>query len=329
MNPRPGGARGRFPAVPHTAGKEHPLAEPRRVTWKRRTITVLIRPSVQRWSSQPWAADPSARSRSSVVNRSSLSRGSDAGPLEFRACEPPGAQARLQRRTERTLARSSLATAAFVSPRANRSAASSPDRSRNSRRSAVSPPPCGYRTPRRYRTERPPASRTRHHEFSLSSKSLRLGRHAPMRRMSASWAFGVASAELAVPLPRRWAHTQGVTARATALGSLIQASELLICAATLHDVGYAPRLATTGFHPLDGARFLRDEHHADERLTRLVANHSFALLEAVLTARESTTAHRPRQLRSSQRRSRTSPRHRLAGGGTAGWRWPVGPTRAG
>ncbi|WP_432090744.1 HD domain-containing protein [Streptomyces sp. NRRL F-5630] len=98
--------------------------------------------------------------------------------------------------------------------------------------------------------------------------------------MSASWAFGVASAELAVPLPRRWAHTQGVTARATALGSLIQASELLICAATLHDVGYAPRLATTGFHPLDGARFLRDEHHADERLTRLVANHSFALLEA-------------------------------------------------
>lgn len=42
----------------------------------------------------------------------------------------------------------------------------------------------------------------------------------------------------------------------------------------------APRLAVTGFHPLDGARFLRDEYGADERLTRLVANHSFALLEA-------------------------------------------------
>jgi hypothetical protein len=39
-------------------------------------------------------------------------------------------------------------------------------------------------------------------------------------------------------------------------------------------------LAVTGFHPLDGARFLRDEHHAPEWLTRLVANHSFALLEA-------------------------------------------------
>ena len=36
----------------------------------------------------------------------------------------------------------------------------------------------------------------------------------------------------------------------------------------------------TGFHPLDGARFLRDVHQADGWLVRLVANHSFALLEA-------------------------------------------------
>jgi hypothetical protein len=55
---------------------------------------------------------------------------------------------------------------------------------------------------------------------------------------------------------------------------------VLASAAMLHDVGYAPRLAVTGFHPLDGARFLRDEHLADDRLVRLVANHSFALLEA-------------------------------------------------
>ncbi len=55
---------------------------------------------------------------------------------------------------------------------------------------------------------------------------------------------------------------------------------LLRAAAVLHDIGYAPKLARTGFHPLDGARFLRDEHEADERLTRLVANHSCALLEA-------------------------------------------------
>ncbi|MFC8269657.1 HD domain-containing protein [Streptomyces cinereoruber] len=96
------------------------------------------------------------------------------------------------------------------------------------------------------------------------------------------WATRVAEAELSSTLPRRWAHTQGVAKRAVEVSQVLgQDAGLLVAAATLHDVGYAPRLAKTGFHPLDGARFLRDEHGADERLTRLVANHSFALLEAV------------------------------------------------
>ncbi|MEV7770970.1 HD domain-containing protein [Kitasatospora sp. NPDC086791] len=91
----------------------------------------------------------------------------------------------------------------------------------------------------------------------------------------------VARSELAEPPPRRWAHTQGVADRAGRLdGVLGQKAGLLVCAALLHDVGHAPRLAATGFHPLDGARFLRDVHGADDQLTRLVANHSFALLEA-------------------------------------------------
>ncbi|MEU9028137.1 HD domain-containing protein [Streptomyces sp. NPDC048383] len=95
------------------------------------------------------------------------------------------------------------------------------------------------------------------------------------------WATRVAGTELSVVLPRRWAHSQGVATRATALGQLLgRDADLLTAAAVLHDVGYAPRLAATGFHPLDGARFLRDEHGADERLVRLVANHSFAQLEA-------------------------------------------------
>ncbi|MGC5535442.1 HD domain-containing protein [Streptomyces sp. SR-10] len=95
------------------------------------------------------------------------------------------------------------------------------------------------------------------------------------------WAMEVAGAELCSPLPRRWAHTQGVAERAIEVREVLGAGAgLLHAAATLHDVGYAPRLAKTGFHPLDGARFLRDEHRADERLVRLVANHSFALLEA-------------------------------------------------
>ncbi|WP_445402469.1 HD domain-containing protein [Streptomyces sp. LE64] len=94
------------------------------------------------------------------------------------------------------------------------------------------------------------------------------------------WAARVAEAELSRALPRRWAHTQGVANRAVEVGQVLgQDAGLLVAAATLHDVGYAPRLAVTGFHPLDGARFLRDEHGADDRLVRMVANHSFALLE--------------------------------------------------
>ncbi|MCD5315791.1 HD domain-containing protein [Kineosporia babensis] len=56
-------------------------------------------------------------------------------------------------------------------------------------------------------------------------------------------------------------------------------AETLEAAAVLHDIGYAPNLTKTGFHPLDGARFLRSSG-VDELVVRLVANHSYALLEA-------------------------------------------------
>jgi hypothetical protein len=102
----------------------------------------------------------------------------------------------------------------------------------------------------------------------------------PLEPELQTWAFAVARDELASCLPRRWAHSQGVARRANLLARVTADAELLESAAVLHDVGYAPRLATTGFHPLDGARFLRDVHQADDRLVRLAANHSFALLEA-------------------------------------------------
>lgn len=96
-----------------------------------------------------------------------------------------------------------------------------------------------------------------------------------------TWAYAVAEEELACTLPQRWAHSRGVARRATELVDLLGTDiDVLASAAILHDVGYAPRLAVTGFHPLDGARFLRDVHQADERLVHLVASHSFALMEA-------------------------------------------------
>ena len=57
-------------------------------------------------------------------------------------------------------------------------------------------------------------------------------------------------------------------------------TELLEAAAWLHDIGYAPDLAETGLHALDGARYLRDAQHADPMLCRLVAHHSCAIVEA-------------------------------------------------
>ncbi len=50
-------------------------------------------------------------------------------------------------------------------------------------------------------------------------------------------------------------------------------------AAWLHDVGYAPELSHTGFHPLDGARFLR-AHGWPSAVVNLVAHHSGARFEA-------------------------------------------------
>ncbi|MFD5131219.1 HD domain-containing protein [Streptomyces olindensis] len=95
------------------------------------------------------------------------------------------------------------------------------------------------------------------------------------------WARDLAEFLLAEPLPRRWAHSQGVAARAHSLAGILgNDAELLWAAAMLHDIGYTPSLAATGFHPLDGARYLRDHTAADERLVRLVANHSCAVLEA-------------------------------------------------
>jgi HD superfamily phosphodiesterase len=83
------------------------------------------------------------------------------------------------------------------------------------------------------------------------------------------------------PLPRRWAHVQGVAGQARSLAPMLgDDADPLEAAAWLHDIGYAPDLAETGFHPLDGARYLRDVEHADSRLCSLVAYHSCACLEA-------------------------------------------------
>jgi hypothetical protein len=91
----------------------------------------------------------------------------------------------------------------------------------------------------------------------------------------------VAQTLLQDSLPRRWAHVQGVAAQARSLAPVLGSdADLVEAAAWLHDIGYAPGLITTGFHPLDGARYLRDTQQADAMLCRLVAHHSCAIIEA-------------------------------------------------
>ncbi|TDC54827.1 HD domain-containing protein [Actinomadura sp. KC345] len=102
-----------------------------------------------------------------------------------------------------------------------------------------------------------------------------------MNKNTAAWARNLARKHLETPLPRRWAHTQGVARQARTLAPILgDQADRLEAAAWLHDIGYAPDLVETGFHPLDGARYLRDTHQADPHLCRLVAHHSCALIEA-------------------------------------------------
>ncbi|WP_221442539.1 HD domain-containing protein [Nocardiopsis algeriensis] len=69
------------------------------------------------------------------------------------------------------------------------------------------------------------------------------------------------------------------TARQAAPAVPPEDRELLIATALVHDIGYAPSLARSGFHPLDGARWLQAQG-ADERMVCLVAHHTGALFEA-------------------------------------------------
>lgn len=95
-----------------------------------------------------------------------------------------------------------------------------------------------------------------------------------------TWARAVAQGHLAGTVPRRWQRVQAVAARARQIKDAFgHDGDVLVAAAYLHDIGYAPELADSGFPPLDGARYLR-EIGAPRRLVNLVAHHSLARVEA-------------------------------------------------
>ena len=78
----------------------------------------------------------------------------------------------------------------------------------------------------------------------------------------------------------RWLHVQAVGISAEQLQMRgCDVSNAVIMSAWLHDVGYADAVANTGFHPLDGAQWLRQQG-APEGVVALVAYHSAAQFEA-------------------------------------------------
>ncbi|MGW4520114.1 HD domain-containing protein [Amycolatopsis sp. NPDC004378] len=87
--------------------------------------------------------------------------------------------------------------------------------------------------------------------------------------------------QLVRPLGRRWTHVRAVATRAGELVRVVQPdqAEYLVAAAWLHDIGYAPEIGLTKFHPLDGARHLRDLGWPAD-IVNLVAHHSGARFEA-------------------------------------------------
>jgi len=94
-------------------------------------------------------------------------------------------------------------------------------------------------------------------------------------------AWATAQAERLIgALGDRWTHVQAVADKARGLAAVPSAedADLLVAAALVHDVGYAPSLNRLGFHAVDGARLLRAQ--GQERLACLVAHHSGARFEA-------------------------------------------------
>ncbi|HEX6675074.1 MAG TPA: HD domain-containing protein [Actinomycetes bacterium] len=107
------------------------------------------------------------------------------------------------------------------------------------------------------------------------------------------WAEAKASTLLS-DMGDRWQHVQAVAAQADEVGQVLNSEDdraALLAAAWLHDVGYAPSIAATGFHSLDGARYVRRLGH--ERIAGLVAHHSAANFEAELRGLSAELAEFP------------------------------------
>ncbi len=101
---------------------------------------------------------------------------------------------------------------------------------------------------------------------------------------------------LLTPLGNRWRHVQGVVEKACSVSRILEEKDrlYLVAAAYLHDIGYAPTLKKTRFHPLDGANDVL-QAFGNKRLASLVAYHSEAQFEAELRGYDQALHEFPRE----------------------------------
>lgn len=133
------------------------------------------------------------------------------------------------------------------------------------------------RRPARTSSKISSSGRTLSSNISMKARIVRLDSMSSLQVTRAR----VAAESCLVALPGRLTHVRGVVAAADGLRGHfdVASADCLVAAAWLHDVGYAPSVRSTGFHPVDGAAFARREGF-DELVVSLVAFHSGAPAEA-------------------------------------------------
>ena len=105
--------------------------------------------------------------------------------------------------------------------------------------------------------------------------------------ITAATAASTLASRMLADVGSRLAHSERVAEQAASVRSLLSDpwGTSLVDAAWLHDIGYGELARSTGFHPLDGARWLR-EHRWPAEVCRLVAWHTRAGTEARLRGLE-------------------------------------------
>jgi HD domain len=87
--------------------------------------------------------------------------------------------------------------------------------------------------------------------------------------------------QLLADVGTRLPHTRRVAKQASMVSEFLEDrwSLAIVDAAWLHDIGHSPTVSSSGFHPLDGARWLRAKGFSEETCS-LVAWHTGAIHEA-------------------------------------------------